>query len=107
VRVYQGISEGRKGSVGKVTDEVRTEVMRLHRDGHGVVEIARRLCLDRKQVSRALAHEGITNAPSTPASSRLPEILALRRQGVSIAEIGRRLGFSRKAVSRALAGAKE
>jgi hypothetical protein len=71
------------------------------------MEIARASGLDRKQVSRTLAHEGIHNAPPATASSRLPEILALRGQGVSIAEIGLRLGFSRQAVSRALGGAKQ
>jgi len=99
--------EATQGSVGKVTEEMRAEVLRLHGQGKGVLEIARASELDRKQVSRALAHEGLQNPPSTPASRRLPEILDLREKGVSIAEIGRRLGFSRRAVSRALAGAKE
>jgi DNA-binding NarL/FixJ family response regulator len=81
---------------------VRAQVLLLHSEGKGVCEIAREVGIDRKQVARLLAHEGVTNPPSTPATSRLTEILELRKQGVSITEIGRRLGFSRNAIRKAL-----
>jgi transposase-like protein len=77
-------------------------VLRLHEEGGRITDIVREMGLDRKQIARVLAHEGIKNAPSIPASSRLPEIQELRRQGVSVSEIGRRLGFSRNAIRRAL-----
>jgi DNA-binding NarL/FixJ family response regulator len=102
VRIYRAVSEGRRGSVSQVTEQVRQEVLRLHGEGKGISEIGRLLGLDRKQVARALAHEGIEPPPSTSATCRLPEILELRRQGVSITEIGRRLGFSRNAIRRVL-----
>jgi len=85
-----------------VTNELRATVLRLHEEGRKIAEIARETRLDRKQVSRILAHEGIKNPPSTPAINKLPEILELRSQGVTTTEIGRRLGFSRKAISRTL-----
>ena len=103
MRVYHGISEARKGSVGQVTAKVRAQVLRLHGEGIGVCEIAREVGIDRKQVARVLESVGIKQEASTPASSRLAEILELRGRGVSISEIGRRLGFSRKAVAKALA----
>ena len=65
-------------------------------------EIAAEVHLDRKQVARVLSHEGIKNAPSTPAASCLPETLELHQQVVNITEIGERLGFRRQAVSKAL-----
>jgi DNA-binding NarL/FixJ family response regulator len=77
-------------------------VLRLHGAGSSVCQIAAETTLDRKQVTRILAHEGIRNPPSTPATSKLPEILELRSKGVNITEIGRRLGFSRNAVRKAL-----
>jgi hypothetical protein len=102
VRVYRNVSEGRKGSVGKVTREKRPEVLRLHGEGQGVVAIARLVGLDRKQVARILDQEGIKGQPSVSASAALPQILELRRQGHGIAAIGRQLGFSRNATRKAL-----
>jgi hypothetical protein len=66
------------------------------------MQLGRLLGLDRKQVARALAHEGVKNEPARSAASEL-DIRELREAGVSIAEIGRRLGFSRNASRRALA----
>jgi len=54
--VYSNISAGRKGNGGKVTEEVRAEVIRLAGEGTRVCQIARIVGIGHKAVGRILGN---------------------------------------------------
>ncbi len=86
---------------------MRQRILELHHQGERPAQIGRATGLNRKQVARVLAAEGITRQAFVPASAVLPQILEFREQGLTLEEIGERLGYSRGAVGRALRGKKQ
>jgi AraC-like DNA-binding protein len=87
-----------------ISPDVRARIIALHREGKLPRQIGRETGLNRKQVARVLAAEGIRRRPYTSATTILPRILKLRDQGLTIGQISTKVGFSKGAVGRALRG---
>lgn len=77
-------------------------ILDLHAQGQKPAQIGRATGLNRKQVARVLAAEGIARERFVSASTILPQIVELRKQGLTLEEIGRQVGYTRNAIGRAL-----